>query len=112
MRTGPLLAILFLTACAGAPTARGPAAAVSPGGLNEEEQKACDEADGECRYLIAPCTRKEHMSLKQETYLNDLEDFRKRGYCQITPRPLPAEMYNKDTCIYVFVKNGTCRPQT
>lgn len=126
MRVSALFLILILSACATfAPQrdSRAPAS-LSPGGLNEDEMKACDEVDGECRYFIAPCSLKEHsplyrapgsvapqayMSLKDEAYLNELEDLSKRGYCQMAPRPLPAEQYNADTCIYVFIKNDSCR---
>jgi hypothetical protein len=102
--------------------ARGPAN-VSPGGLNDEELKACDEVDGECRYFLAPCSMKEHsplyrepgaagpqayMSLKAEAYMNQLEELPKRGYCQLPPRPMPADLYNRDTCIYVFIKKDKC----
>jgi hypothetical protein len=98
-------------------------ASVSPGGLNDEESKACDEVDGECRYFIAPCSLKEHsplyrapgstapneyMSLKDEAYLNQLEDLSKRGFCQMAPRAMPAELYSRDTCIYVFIKKDRC----
>jgi hypothetical protein len=100
---------------------RGPA---SVGGLNTSEAKACDEADGECKYFIAPCSMKEHsplyrapgstggqqayMSLKEEYYMNELEDLSHKGYCQLPARALPPEQYNNDTCMYVFVKQDSC----
>jgi hypothetical protein len=102
-------------------SSRGPA---SLGGLNESEAKACDEADGECKYFIAPCSMKEHsplyrapgstggqeryQSLKEEYYMDELEDLSHKGYCQLPVRALPAEQYNHDTCMYVFVKQDDC----
>ena len=102
------------------PTARGPSS-VSAGGLNQEEIAICDGT--ECKYLLAPCSMKEHsslyrapgstsspkyLSLKEESYLGEIENLSRRGFCQRPPRPMPAEHYNQDTCIYVFIKNETC----
>jgi hypothetical protein len=121
-----VLVILFplFTGCAlTKPTpnpVRGPAS-VSPGGLNEEETRLCNDA--ECKYFIAPCSLKEHsplyrapgstakpayMSLKEETYLNQFEDLPQHGFCQLPPRAMPVEEYNHDTCIYVFIKKEDC----
>ena len=104
-----VLAAFVLTGCATffppkeVANTRGPA---SVGGLNEAEAKACDVVDGDCKYFIAPCSLKEHsplyrspsstapqayMTLKEEYYLDELEDLSHHGYCQLPPRALPAD---------------------
>jgi len=124
---------LGLTGCAmwkqSPEAARGPAslrAMTSPGGLNSSEEKICESTD--CRQLIAPCSLKDNMplyrrpgsevpppehylSLKDEAYLKTIEEIPQRGFCQLPPRPLPAENYNNDTCLYVFVKQDSCPSQ-
>ncbi|MGZ3721595.1 MAG: hypothetical protein ACXVA9_01610 [Bdellovibrionales bacterium] len=127
MNAAKILTIAILTWTCGCASvtpepSRGPAN-VSPGGLNDEETAACDGSD--CKYFIAPCSLKEHsplyrapgsttkapyMSLKDEAYLNELEDLAQRGFCQMAPRAMPAEQYNHDTCIYVFIKKDQCLP--
>src|SRR4051812_19921013 len=116
---------LLMVSCASGPrVARDVAAAedLSPGGLNSEEESECEGFD--CKYFLAPCSLKEHsslygpsrseaavsyMSLKEESYLREIETLAAGGYCQRPPRKLPAETYNANTCIYVFIKKPECR---
>lgn len=121
MRGLSILLVLVLCGCASVERTPAGSPVVSPGGLNEDEQRACEGY--ECKYFIAPCSMKEHsplyrspaavgpepyMSLKEESYLRELENLAARGYCQMPPRAMPAELYNRDTCIYVFIKQPEC----
>src|SRR4051794_12051236 len=114
-----ILVFIMLAGCAhsakiGAPEREPATLPISPGGLNNEETRICE--DLECKYFIAPCSLKEHsplyrapgstekpayLSLKEEQYLTELDTLYQRGFCQLAPRALPAEQYNHDTCIYV-----------
>jgi hypothetical protein len=46
--------------------------------------------------------------MMEERYLNEMDLLHDAGYCQLQARPLPAETYNRNTCLYVFVKRGKC----
>jgi hypothetical protein len=106
--------------CAGSPVARKPAAVDSGAQLSADERAACDES--ECTNLVAPCTMLERapknvapesplprpLSMMEERYLNEMDLLHDAGYCQLQARPLPAETYNHNTCLYVFVKRGKC----
>src|SRR5689334_1147924 len=102
---------LFLSGCVSvSQPVRGPAAqAISPGGLSEEEERACDGFN--CKYFIAPCSLHQHSSrlrapnvtgpqrytsLKDEAYLGQLKSLLNAGFCQMPTRKMPEELYNHD----------------
>jgi len=92
------------------------------GGLNEEETAQCE--DSKCNYFIAPCSLREHsplfmapgstapptyLSMKEDDYLDEFDTYATHGYCQLPPRLLSSYEYNKDTCLYVFVRRPSCQ---
>ena len=118
-----LIPVIFLVGCAtSSGPVRDPAGQVlSPGGLNAEEERACDGYT--CKHFLAPCSLREHSpqlrvpnamgprrytSLKSEAYARELESLINAGYCQMPTRTMPEELYNHDTCIFVFIKKPDC----
>lgn len=91
--------------------------ALSPGGMNEDEERDCDGY--RCKHFIAPCSLSSrnvsgrspqmigpetYLSLKQESYLKEFEALRDGGYTPMPARALPEETYSRNTCIFIFKK--------
>lgn len=119
MRYAPLFVTFLFVGCAlmrpHEELSRSPAS-TSPGGLNDEELNRCDGT--ECKYFIAPCDLKEarapnstrYVSLQQEAYLRQMDEYDQRGFCQLDTRHMPNDLYGKNSCIFVFIKRDGCTP--
>lgn len=87
--------------------------------MTENEADLCSEYD--CANMVAPCSViysransgpgtqvVRELSMMEEKYSDQMDLLTKAGYCLLPPRELPAETYNKSTCLFVFVKSGNC----